>query len=34
MMMMLLLMPLALMGLLLGLERLERWTVAQKDDRR
>ncbi|MDQ1620510.1 MAG: hypothetical protein QOE19_3079 [Actinomycetota bacterium] len=34
MMMMLLLMPLALMGLLLGMERLERWTVAQKDDHR
>ena len=32
MMMMILLVPLGLLGLLLGMERLERWTVGQKDD--
>ncbi|MGH8938758.1 MAG: hypothetical protein ACRDV2_05345 [Actinomycetes bacterium] len=27
-----LLVPIVLLGLLLGLERLERWTVADRDD--
>jgi Tfp pilus assembly protein PilN len=33
MMMMLLLMPIGLLALLLGMERLERWTVQEKDDK-
>jgi hypothetical protein len=32
MMMFVLLAPLGLLGLLLGLERVERWTVSQRDD--
>ena len=32
MMFMVLLVPLALLALLLGMERLERWTVAERDD--
>lgn len=32
MMFMVLLVPLALLALLLGMERLERWTVADRDD--
>jgi len=32
MMFMVLLVPLGLLALLLGLERLERWTVAERDD--
>ena len=32
MMFMVLLVPLGLLALLLGLERLERWTVAESDD--
>ena len=32
MMFMVLLVPLGLLALLLGMERLERWTVAERDD--
>jgi hypothetical protein len=32
MMMMILLVPVGVLGLLLGMERLERWTVDQTDD--
>jgi len=32
MMFMVLLVPLGLLALLLGMERLERWTVADRDD--
>jgi hypothetical protein len=32
MMWMILLVPAGLLGLLLGMERLERWTVGQRDD--
>jgi hypothetical protein len=32
MMMMILLVPVGVLGLLLGMEKLERWTVEQHDD--